>query len=220
MTIVSCASRGGVDSESEDDSGYTAADAVTILCSDMLTSSDFVLNPSLLEEAIPSSYSAYREYVPLYEEYRDSYLSAIAKLAETLIKESFDIINAYAAELSQNHQRYIAEDIPLYMDLESLASSSVRDILAQELRNSDELQKFFEPSYKEFSAIKAVYENLSSISIIYDIPEAEPVDVDKIAAIAVKEFFTTLGEVETFLKNRNYDKSSSYAYFWEGGNER
>ena len=84
------------------------------------------------------------------------------------------------------------------------------------LQASPKVAEAFSASKKEFSAIKAVYENLSIIGLAYDMPEAEMADLAIVARITTKKYFESLALVENSLKNRIYDDSSAYSYFWEG----
>ena len=93
-------------------------------------------------------------------------------------------------------------------------------MLYAELSEYSGILDAFRPSEKEFLATRAVYSNLSSIGLIYDLPIPETADLEVVSEVAANMFFILLSERETYLKNRSYDPDSPYAFFWEGKNER
>lgn len=216
VMLASCSTLSDESVEMEEASGYTPRDAIIFLGADMLDEVIFDLDPALLSEALMPSYIHYIDYVPLYEEYKTGYLSELSNISEELIKESYTELDLDILSLSANPERYISEAIMLADDLYEKSGGKVQEMLMSALQASPKVAEAFSASKKEFSAIKAVYENLSIIGLAYDMPEAEMADLAIVARIATEKYFESLALVENSLKNRIYDDSSAYSYFWEG----
>lgn len=219
LLITSCSSTQNRGEDGQVELSYTKSDAIIQLGSDMLSESGFELDANLLAVALRDSYVAYSDYVPLYYDYRGQYLSDIASCVLTLIDSAYPVLEDSIKVLSANPDKYFMDDVSLTDDLYASSFDVLSDTLFNKLSDSMEAHRAFSPSQEEFLAIKAVYANLSTIGLEYSLPEPEMIDFKTVSDISTEAFFTYLLERESYLKNRIYDESSPYSYFWEGKNE-
>lgn len=195
-----------------------ASSAIVVLGEDMISNAAIDISILSLESSIPDSYKAYKEYVPLYEEYKDEYLKDISKIANDAISHFLDEIYDEVVILSSNPYAFISGDTSLTLALKN----NLRDRLIEECTRlfssySSEFESAFSSSKGEFDSIRNAYLNLSSVGVTRALPVAGKADLHSIAVAAVDSLFDSLATAEKALKNMVVDRSSDslYSIFWE-----
>ena len=190
-----------------------------LLGSDMFDGLDLKLSISDLESALPDSYKVYKNYVPLYSEYKDSYLEKIAELSESLIKDFYDYLYSEIVILANEPEKYLSDDTSLTMALKNRVENILTSDLFLELNNHNiQLEEAFEDSSKEFNSIRDAYLNLNNVGYEHTLPKAEMVSLYGVSKVTVDSLFDALANAERTLKNKIVDRSSDslYSIFWEG----
>ena len=218
--LFSCASFSDGGEELSDGYEYTESDAIITLGSDMLDGVALTFDGELLNSALKDSYTAYKEYVPLYEEFKNDYLDMLSECVTSLIETTYPVIEEGVMLLSETPDLIFKDDGSLSDELYKIAFESVKNVLYSELSSYSGTLDAFRASEKEFMATRAVYANLATIGLSYQLPVPEKADLEIVAEVGANMFFSLLSERETYLKNRSYDPGSPYAFFWEGKNER
>lgn len=203
---------------SSDIDNERASSAIVVLGEDMISNAAIDISILSLESSIPDSYKAYKEYVPLYEEYKDEYLKDISKIANDAISHFLDEIYDEVVILSSNPYAFISGDTSLTLALKN----NLRDRLIEECTRlfssySSEFESAFSSSKGEFDSIRNAYLNLSSVGVTRVLPAAGKADLHSIAVAAVDSLFDSLATAERALKNMVVDRSSDslYSIFWE-----
>lgn len=195
-----------------------ASSAIVVLGEDMISNASIDISISSLEDAIPDSYKAYKDYVPLYEEYKNGYLENISKIANDGISRFLDEIYEEVVILSSNPYAFISGDTSLTLALrENLNDRLIDECTRLFSSYSDRFESAFSPSKAEFDSIRNAYQNLSSIGVSRYLPVAGKADLHNIAVAAVDSLFDSLAIAERALKNMVVDRSSDslYSIFWE-----
>ena len=218
--LFSCASFSDGGEELSDGYEYTESDAIITLGSDMLDGVALSFDGALLNSALKDSYTAYKEYVPLYEEFKSGYLSMLSECVTSLIETTYPVIEEGVMLLSATPGLILKDNGSLSDELYKIAFESVKNVLYRELSAYSGTADAFKASEKEFMATRAVYANLSTIGLSYNLPIPEMADLAVVSEVGANMLFSHLSENETYLKNRSYDPASPYAFFWEGKNER
>ena len=196
-----------------------AMEAIDQLGEDMLSDIEVNLSISALEDALPGSYSIYREYVPLYDEYKDDYLEGVADIAKSALPAFYDDIYDEIEILSETAEDFLYDDTSLTLALRGRLRISLIESMSVALESySAELESVFKPSEREFNSTRNAYQNLSDVGIDRILPVAGKVNPRIVATVSVDALFDSMAESERLLKNRIVDRSSDslYSIFWEG----
>ena len=214
--VTACTSTEPISLSQEDQE--RAMSALELLSQDMLEQISLDITSSSLEDALASSYIIYKDYVPLYDSYKDRYLESVATIAESAIEELYPSIYSDMLELAKTPDRYIEEDTSFTKGLRSKSRTKLIESFATILSDKKEaLDKAFEPSLKEFDSIRKAYLNLYSVDGGITLPEVSGVNLNVISYRVIDILFSTLSEKEKELKNRVIDRNSDslYSVFWE-----
>lgn len=169
--------------------------------------------------ALPATYSAYAEYVPLYSTIASDYAEKLSKVISPLLPQPMHLIRDAASLIAESGLSiYIHDDTSFTEGIRQMVYSDVLDIYRKGLSSEDgNLMEAFSQSYSEFMAVRAAYLNLSSVGHPVYIPEPGRIDIELAAAILADELFNRLGEAEKTLKNMPSGLSSGYYYVFWGG---
>ncbi len=215
LICVSCASL----NEKNDKPSEEESEAVETLLGDMASSlSSFSLSIDVLEGALPESYTTYSDYIPSYENIRERYLSLIIEIIDEDLKTAFiDCIKGNSSYFSANPSSFIkGELIATYLE-ENEFGTVLSSFLSVIENKKDELDIAFNESKVEYERIKTAYDNLSQIDIFFSLPEAEPIDMYKLAALVATRYFEILKESEIAIRDNPLYSGTIYRLFWSAG---
>lgn len=217
LAIVSCATNNSLALEGE--ARERAIDAIELLSSDMLSSVDIDIPIERLYSALPVEYTVYEDYVPLYNLYRDHYLSEVRDIVIRACPGLYDDLYGYMCELAKSPELYIKEDTSL---TEAIATA-YRDVLIWDLYDcllsmDEDFAFALHESKLEYDSIRNAYANLSIVGSGSDIPVVKGVNIHQVATVSIDILLSHLAEAESELKNRIVDRNSDtlYSIFWEG----
>lgn len=216
LTLSSCAT-GGSGEEKEIISVERERAAMELLSLDMFSSlSSFSIDSKILEEALPSSFSIYEEYVPSFDDLENKYLSDVADAAVEAVKNYMPVIKESALELAKEPLDYIKGDTSLTNALRSKVGGELSSVIYRTLQDkSSDLEESFLGVSKIFGEIRKGYASLESVGKGEYLPEAESILFDIVSVVVSDEFFNQLGSEEKTLKNTPASSDSPYSVFWE-----
>lgn len=216
LTLSSCAT-GGSGEEKEIISVERERAAMELLSLDMFSSlSSFSIDSKILEEALPSSFSIYEEYVPSFDDLENKYLSDVADAAVEAVKNYMPVIKESALELAKEPLDYIKGDTSLTNALRSKVGGELSSVIYSTLQDkSSDLEESFLGVSKIFGEIRKGYASLESVGKGEYLPEAESILFDIVSVVVSDEFFNQLGSEEKTLKNTPASSDSPYSVFWE-----
>ena len=216
LTLSSCAT-GGSGEEKEIISVERERAAMELLSLDMFSSlSSFSIDSKILEEALPSSFSIYEEYVPSFDDLENKYLSDVADAAVEAVKNYMPVIKESALELAKEPLDYIKGDTSLTNALRSKVGGELSSVIYSTLQDkSSDLEESFLGVSKIFGEIRKGYASLESVGKGEYLPEAESILFDIVSVVVSDEFFKQLGREEKTLKNTPASSDSPYSVFWE-----
>ena len=195
--------------------------ALMSLSSDMFSEVDTAspVEEERIIEALPATYSAYAEYVPLYGSIASDYAEKISQIISPLLPQPMHVVLETASAIAESGlPAYIHDDTSFTEGIRQMVYSDVLDIYRKGLSSRDGgLREAFSQSYSEFMAVRAAYLNLSSVGHPVYIPEPGMIDREMAAAILADALFNRLGEAEKTLKNMPSGLSSGYYYVFWGG---
>ena len=195
--------------------------ALMSLSSDMFSEVDTAspVEEERIIEALPATYSAYAEYVPLYSSIASDYAEKISQIISPLLPQPMHVVLETASAIAESGlSAYIHDDTSFTEGIRQMVYSDVLDIYRKGLSSRDgDLREAFSQSYSEFMAVRAAYLNLSSVGHPVYIPEPGMIDREMAAAILADALFNRLGEAEKTLKNMPSGLSSGYYYVFWGG---
>ena len=202
LTLSSCAT-GGSGEEKEIISVERERAAMELLSLDMFSSlSSFSIDSKILEEALPSSFSIYEEYVPSFDDLENKYLSDVADAAVEAVKNYMPVIKESALELAKEPLDYIKGDTSLTNALRSKVGGELSSVIYSTLQDkSSDLEESFLGVSKIFGEIRKGYASLESVGKGEYLPEAESILFDIVSVVVSDEFFNQLGREEKTLKN-------------------
>ena len=194
--------------------------AFSVLSSDMI---DYItpgeeIDGKTMEGYLPSSFTAYSDIVPLYDEIASGYAEDVAKAVSPLIEDAYPAVKEAMAAIASSHPvALIPGDTAFTEELERVAGEEVRRVYLSSLSSlGDALSKAFASPYSVFTAVRKAYSNLSSVGGEMDIPYPVPFTASSLSYILSDVLFSRLAEAERELKNRPLsDIGSPYAVFWE-----
>ena len=216
LTLSSCAT-GGSGEEKEIISVERERAAMELLSLDMFSSlSSFSIDSKILEEALPSSFSIYEEYVPSFDDLENKYLSDVADAAVEAVKNYMPVIKESALELAKEPLDYIKGDTSLTNALRSKVGGELSSVIYSTLQDkSSDLEESFLGVSKIFGEIRKGYASLESVGKGEYLPEAESILFDIVSVVVSDEFFNQLGREEKALKNTPASSDAPYSVFWE-----
>ena len=216
LTLSSCAT-GGSGEEKEIISVERERAAMELLSLDMFSSlSSFSIDSKILEEALPSSFSIYEEYVPSFDDLENKYLSDVADAAVEAVKNYMPVIKESALELAKEPLDYIKGDTSLTNALRYKVGGELSSVIYSTLQDkSSDLEESFLGVSKIFGEIRKGYASLESVGKGEYLPEAESILFDIVSVVVSDEFFNQLGREEKTLKNTPASSDSPYSVFWE-----
>ena len=216
LTLSSCAT-GNNGEEKEIVSVARERAAMELLSLDMFSSlSSFSFDSEILAEALPSSFSAYEEYVPSYDYLENKYLCDVADIAAEAVENYMPVIKENALELAKDPLDYIKGDTTFSNALRSKVRGELSSVILDTLQNkSSYLEESFSDVSKIFDEIRKGYASLESVGKGEYIPKAESINLDVVSIIVSDEFFNKLGREEKILKNTPVSSDSPYSVFWE-----
>ena len=216
LTLSSCAT-GGSGEEKEIISVERERAAMELLSLDMFSSlSSFSIDSKILEEALPSSFSIYEEYVPSFDDLENKYLSDVADAAVEAVKNYMPVIKESALELAKEPLDYIKGDTSLTNALRSKVGGELSSVIYSTLQDkSSDLEESFLGVSKIFGEIRKGYASLESVGKGEYLPDAESILFDIVSVVVSDEFFNQLGSEEKTLKNTPASSDSPYSVFWE-----
>ena len=216
LTLSSCAT-GGSGEEKEIISVERERAAMELLSLDMFSSlSSFSIDSKILEEALPSSFSIYEEYVPSFDDLENKYLSDVADAAVEAVKNYMPVIKESALELAKEPLDYIKGDTSLTNALRSKVGGELSSVIYSTLQDkSSDLEESFLGMSKIFGEIRKGYASLESVGKGEYLPDAESILFDIVSVVVSDEFFNQLGREEKILKNTPVSSDSPYSVFWE-----
>ena len=196
------------------------ASAFSLLSSDMM---DYIslsgdIPAEVIEDALPLSFSAYSDIIPLYDEIAYEYSAQIASIASPLLPAAYPAVESAMADISSSHPvDLIPGDRAFTEAIRESAWSEVRSIyLALLETHEDEISAAFEVPYSTFISVRKAYENLASVGGEMAIPYPVPFTAGSLSNVLSDILFSRLGEAEQVLKNSPLsDIESPYAIFWE-----
>ena len=213
LLLLSCQST----AEKPEDAIANEIAAVLVLSEDMVNR-EMSVDREAIADLIPSSYSCYEKFVPMYSVYKEQYASSLSSIVVSVLDSPDDIIRSEVSVLSANPGRFIESDTSLSSELRSQCYDRVRSCLFDELEaRRDDLERAFAPSFDEFESIRLAYLNLLSSGYRGEIPEnAGMVDIEDLAEYAAECYFVSLEDAERTLKNRPLSEASDpiYTVFW------
>ena len=188
-----------------------------LLSLDMFSSlSSFSIDSKILEEALPSSFSIYEEYVPSFDDLENKYLSDVADAAVEAVKNYMPVIKESALELAKEPLDYIKGDTSLTNALRSKVGGELSSVIYSTLQDkSSDLEESFLGVSKIFGEIRKGYASLESVGKGEYLPDAESILFDIVSVVVSDEFFNQLGREEKTLKNTPASSDSPYSVFWE-----
>ena len=176
----------------------------------------FSFDSEILAEALPSSFSAYEEYVPSYDYLENKYLCDVADIAAEAVENYMPVIKENALELAKDPLDYIKGDTTFSNALRSKVRGELSSVILDTLQNkSSYLEESFSDVSKIFDEIRKGYASLESVGKGEYIPKAESINLDVVSIIVSDEFFNKLGREEKILKNTPVSSDSPYSVFWE-----
>ena len=195
--------------------------ALMSLSSDMLPALD-TSTPIGIDEildALPLTYTAYAEYVPLYDSIASDYAEKLSAILSPHLPVPVHIISESASRLAESgSEQYINGDTSFSDGIRGETYQLVVDAYRDDIAPySDELEAAFASSCSELNAVRSAYLNLSSVGQAVYISEPDMVDADAAAVILADAFFARLEESERLLKNTPSGISSGYYYVFWGG---
>ncbi len=167
---------------------------------------------------LPASYTAYREYVPLYDELTSDYLSSLSAIISPLAGDALEIAGSHleeAVSLSDDDTLDNPEGLTSL-----LQEAAARDVYSSLLERSEaasaEAEDAFRVPYDSFTSVRDAYLNLASVGIDVSLPVPEPLSPQALAFIADDVLFSRLADAERSLRERMPESEDSpYLVFWE-----
>ncbi len=190
LTLSSCAT-GGSGEEKEIISVERERAAMELLSLDMFSSlSSFSIDSKILEEALPSSFSIYEEYVPSFDDLENKYLSDVADAAVEAVKNYMPVIKESALELAKEPLDYIKGDTSLTNALRSKVGGELSSVIYSTLQDkSSDLEESFLGVSKIFGEIRKGYASLESVGKGEYLPDVESILFDIVSVVVSDEFF-------------------------------
>ena len=213
LILVSCASTGTYYSPEEKSASLER------LSEDMLLyiSSDYSIPAETIVSYLPSAYTTYSLYVPLYGRTALSYASAISDIVSPLVPSVYSVLRErMRASASEASDSSISSDTG-FTDAVRLSSyAEIVQLYRNELKDEDDaLSVAYRPSLDEFSSIRKAYMNLTKVGHTVYIPQPVPIDDEALSRMMADYLFTVLSEAEKMLKNQPPENADSpYNIFW------
>ena len=216
LTLSSCVT-GGSGEEKEIVSVERERAAMELLSLDLFSSlSSFSIDSEILEEALPSSFLLYEEYLPSFDDLENKYLTDVADVAVEAVKNYMPVIKESALELAKDPLDYIEGDTTFSNALRSKVGEELSSVVYSTLQNnSSDLEESFLGVSKIFGEIRKGYASLESVGKGEYLPEADSILFNSVSIIVSDEFFNQLGREEKILKNTPVSSDSPYSVFWE-----
>lgn len=179
-------------------------------------SEESALDEEDIEYFLPSSYIAYKNYSPVYNEIKNRYIAEILAILDKKNEDLDSLFVSYTDELLPSSSELIVSDTALVDRIRVDHFNDFVAYLRSFLENSEELKDAFSISYSSFSSIRDAYGRLKDIGHEVVLPEPECVDIIKLSNAYVTSYFSRLSKFERQIKNTRIDYSddSSYSIFW------
>lgn len=212
-TSMDLDSDGNTSSSSEDE----IVSALTLLLSD--TFSLTKENISIAKEEIADAagnLDQYENYLPRFDELKESYLSSLSDLAENAARDAIDYLESLNIVISSNSRSFI-NDRTLSSFLRSSIKENVRMHIVSYLRsNSSEARAIYDAIKTECDIINVNMENLRKVGADLYLPRFEFISYSSFADMVFNILFDRLEENEMILKNRPLDEDTDplYRVFW------
>ena len=217
FAFTSCATTGEKKEDGDGVSIEKEKAAMELLTVDMFSSlSSFSFDSLALADALPDSFTIYKEYVPSYDALEKKYLSEVKDVAVEAVESYMPVIKNMAFVLSGDPLPYIPGDTTFTKELERRLGGELSKVIYEKfLEESSCLEESFLSVARIFNEIRSGYASLSSVGKGEYLPEAESIVLEKASMIVSTEFFLELGKEETILKNTPVSSNSPYSVFWE-----
>ena len=217
LFLSSCATNSSGGEEKEMVSVEKEMAAMELLSFDMFSSlSSFSFEPEILSDALPSSFTLYKEYVPSYNDLEKKYLTDVASVAIDAVDSYVPVIKERALEMSGEPTKYISGDTTFSDALKTRMGEELSSVIYNTLSdNSSLLDESFLSIARIFDEIRKGYASLKSVGKEENLPKVESILLKTASTIVSDEFFRQLGKKEKILKNTPVSSDSPYSVFWE-----
>ena len=215
--LTSCLTRSGEEIFTDEE----RMEALSILANDMIEGAEAEgeIGEEMFQSVLPSSFTVYREYSPIYSRLESGYTSVLSDLISPYLDEVYLLLEECIGEAVSGG------DIDSMVNAPEGMTDRIQDLMALEIYSFlqerieeivPESEQAFEEAYGIFISIRRAYTNLATIGVSIPLPEPKPLTVSEMAFAAEAEIFTRLGENERRLKSMIPESPESpYAVFWE-----
>lgn len=193
------------------------SEAVMTLSRDMVSHiKTGLLKAEDISSALPESYTAYKDYLPSYDEIAARYLASVISILEedfvSIFTESF--LNV-SSSLVSSPRKYLMGEM-LLLDAESASRTYISLSFGNLMdKRKDELDNAFNESSTNFEMVKKAYDNLSKIGITENLSPAGEIERNSLITLVLDKYYSILEEEEINLRTNPLYGESSYRLFWE-----
>ncbi len=184
------------------DSSASTSEAVTSLVRDMAAAvEEKALTVTDLEGTLDSSYRAYSEYIPSYDEIKKGYLGSVLVVIDKAASLFSPVVLSAGEEASLNPSPYL--EGALVTDAIRTSSSETLNALLTEylLAHSAELDDAFSESADTFSRVRKAYAALSSVGEGVSLPVVKEASLSVLSSTVVRRYFELLEDAERDLRS-------------------